>query len=209
MTQEQKAKAYDEALKKAREFYNEAKEREFFTIMSDYEEIFPVLKESEDERIRKRIRLCLDECVYSDIIRDYERDECLAYLEREKEQKPLTIESAYEKFVNPETLKEARTNKYIKAQLLWELMHNGIITEADYQYLTDDKRKPWTAEEYSIAYQKGFDMSEQLKQEEQKPEWGEEEERKLQKCIKIVERWEEDHDIAYAPYSGMLKSLRP
>ena len=40
-------------------------------------------------------------------------------------------------------------------------------------------------------------------------EWSEEDERKLQKCIKIVERWEEDYDIAYAPYSNMLKSLRP
>jgi hypothetical protein len=45
---------------------------------------------------------------------------------------------------------------------------------------------------------------------QQKPaEWSEEDESKLQKCIKIVERWEEDYDIAYEPYSGMLKSLRP
>ena len=48
-------------------------------------EVIPELKESEDERIRKRIRLCLDECVHSDIIRDYERDECLAYLKKQKE----------------------------------------------------------------------------------------------------------------------------
>ena len=92
-----------------------------------------------------------------------------AFIAGQKEHKPLTIESAYEKFVNPETLKKARTNKYIRAQLLWELMHNGIITEVDYQYLTDNQRKPWTAEEYRIAYQKGFEMSEQLKQKEQKP----------------------------------------
>lgn len=42
-----------------------------------------------------------------------------------------------------------------------------------------------------------------------KQEWSEEDERKLQKCIKIVERWEEDYDIAYTPYSSILKSLRP
>ena len=36
----------------------------------------------EDEKMLKRIRLCLDECVHSDIIRDYERDECVAYLEK-------------------------------------------------------------------------------------------------------------------------------
>ena len=50
--------------------------------------IFPQLRESENERIRKRIRLCLYECVHSDIIRDYERDECLSWLEKQKEQKP-------------------------------------------------------------------------------------------------------------------------
>ena len=49
--------------------------------------IVPELAESEEERIRKRIRLCLDECVHSDIIRDYERDEVLAYLEKQKAQK--------------------------------------------------------------------------------------------------------------------------
>lgn len=49
--------------------------------------LFPELKGREDEKIRKRIRLCLDECVHSDIIRDYERDECLAYLEKQKEPK--------------------------------------------------------------------------------------------------------------------------
>lgn len=113
---------------------------------------------SEDKDLIDFLRTCF-----------YTEEECNEWIEQQKEQKPLTIESAYENFVNPETLKEARTNKYIKAQLLWELMHNGIITEVDYQYLTDDKRKPWTAEEYRIAYQKGFDMSEQLKQKEQKP----------------------------------------
>ena len=87
----------------------------------------------------------------------------------QKEQNEIIIEQVYKEFINPEKLKDAKTNKYIRAQLLWELMHNGIITEVDYQYLTDDKRKPWTAEEYRIAYQKGFDMSEQLKQQEQKP----------------------------------------
>lgn len=50
--------------------------------------VIPELAESEDERIRKRICLCLDECVHSDIISDYERDECLAYIEKQKEQKP-------------------------------------------------------------------------------------------------------------------------
>lgn len=91
MTQEEKAKAYDEALKRAKEMYDAYR---FSVDLSnfkptDIEYIFPELRESKDERIRKRIRLCLDECVHSDIIRDYERDECLAYLEKQKEPIPI------------------------------------------------------------------------------------------------------------------------
>lgn len=42
-----------------------------------------------------------------------------------------------------------------------------------------------------------------------KQEWSEEDERKLQNCIKIVEKWEEDYDIDDARYSSVFKSLRP
>ena len=42
-----------------------------------------------------------------------------------------------------------------------------------------------------------------------KQEWSQQDKRKLQKCIEVVERWEKDLDIAYTPYSSMLKSLRP
>ena len=84
MTREEKAKAYDEALEMAKNVLEtDLHESGVWAI----KKIFPELKESEDEKIRKRIRLCLDECVHSDIIRDYERDECLAYLEKQKEQK--------------------------------------------------------------------------------------------------------------------------
>ena len=56
MTQEQKAKAYDEAIKKLRNFY-----RDYDTVscLIDVKEelanLFPELRESEDERIRKNI----------------------------------------------------------------------------------------------------------------------------------------------------------
>lgn len=46
------------------------------------------------------------------------------------------------------------------------------------------------------------------KQVEGKSEkWSQQDERKLQKCIEVIERWERDLDINYAPYSSMLKSL--
>jgi hypothetical protein len=173
MTQEEKARAYDEALNKAKIEINTKGIGEAVNLCY---QLFPQLaksddEESDDERIRKRLieyfegfRMGNAEVRWEGLI----VQEVLAWLEKQKEQKPVTIEQVYKEFITPEKLKDAKTNKYIRAQLLWELMHNGIITEVDYQYLTDDNRKPWTEEEYRIAYQKGFDTSEQLKQKEQK-----------------------------------------
>ena len=96
MTTEEKAKRYDEALNWMRELYPGLHD----ATKEDAEHYFPELKESKDEKIRKRIRLCLDECVHSDIIRDYERDECLAYLKKQKEQKPTERSESFEDTLN-------------------------------------------------------------------------------------------------------------
>lgn len=50
---EEKAKAYDEALQRTRRWYDSNTNEGFREI---FEDIFPILKESEDERIRKEIR---------------------------------------------------------------------------------------------------------------------------------------------------------
>ena len=79
MTREEKAKAYDEALERAKEMYN-------INIVDTphkgiVEYIFPELAESEDERIRKHI---------IDIIKDNAKSKCIpcdaeiAYLEKQK-----------------------------------------------------------------------------------------------------------------------------
>lgn len=51
MTQEEKAKAYDKALERAREY----KKYDYMMINVALDNIFPELKESEDERIRKEL----------------------------------------------------------------------------------------------------------------------------------------------------------
>jgi len=43
----------------------------------------------------------------------------------------------------------------------------------------------------------------------EKQEWSEEDEDKLEQCIRIVSGWEGDYDIVKSPYSNFLKSLRP
>ena len=220
MNVEEKAKAFDEALERARKMLNMILDNELIGFPGQIKEIFPQLCESEDERTRKSIIHILQVGGY---MSPEEKDKAFAYLEKQKEFLPIpdkfsglkslmlqylqsaanrkddteierdtdlwgrkildyvwkysdeqkekneiTIKQVYKEFINPEKLKDAKTNKYIRAQLFWELAHNGIITAVDYQYLIDDNRKPWTEEEYLKAYRKGFDVSEQLKQKEQK-----------------------------------------
>ena len=77
MTQEEKARAYDEAIKRAKDLNAD-------NMLSDdaIDEIFPELRESEDERIRKRIYGLI---YHNDALLD--KEELLAWLEKQKEQK--------------------------------------------------------------------------------------------------------------------------
>ena len=83
MTIEEKANAYDKAIGKAAALYKASEPMSGCNVI--LETLFPELKESEDEKVRKLITLCLEECVHSDVIRDYEKDECIAWLEKQGE----------------------------------------------------------------------------------------------------------------------------
>ncbi len=84
MTQEQKAKAYDKAIEKFRPIYDLAKEQGRIIDVEEFEDIFPELKESEDEKIRKSI---IEHLEYlgkycSESIPDV--DKWIAWLEKQK-----------------------------------------------------------------------------------------------------------------------------
>ena len=87
MTQEEKAKAYDEALERARKLYNS--EETSADVEIACETIFPELAESEDERIRKAIITFFesedDNTTYALI----PKKDILAWLEKQGEQKPI------------------------------------------------------------------------------------------------------------------------
>ena len=83
MTQEEKARAYDEALKRIHPLYERAK-KEDCPIWSTYEYIFPELAESEDERIRKFICSIIDNLEPKDFV-GVKKMNVLAYLEKQKE----------------------------------------------------------------------------------------------------------------------------
>ena len=81
-------KAYKEAIKRAKAMIEVAEKEEVYKSAIT---IFPELTESEDEKVKKIITLCLEECVHSDIIRDYEKDDAIAWLEKQGEQKPVDM----------------------------------------------------------------------------------------------------------------------
>ena len=79
MTQEQKAKAYDEALERAREYWETDNDNTLdIKAKGTMEYLFPVLKESEAEKIRKELYSILSEHtgqpverIYADGDRDF------------------------------------------------------------------------------------------------------------------------------------------
>ena len=89
---EEKAKRYDQALGKARRYYDEYKTRDNILYVEDMEEMFPELKESEDEKIKKGIVKYLEQsqfgeehyCVDDDIVREY-----IAWIEKQGEKKSI------------------------------------------------------------------------------------------------------------------------
>jgi len=83
MTTEQKAKAYDEALKAAIAAHKDEDRH----LKATLERIFPELKESEDEKIRKEILHFIKKRDRSGC--DYDYDKWIAWLEKQGEQKPI------------------------------------------------------------------------------------------------------------------------
>ena len=79
MTTEEKARAYDEALKRADSLTEKYGGRDF----AEY--IFPELKESDDERIRKALYEFISDTLGDEFDGyDFNKREALAYLEKQK-----------------------------------------------------------------------------------------------------------------------------
>ena len=83
---EEKARRYDKAIKEASIAYKDEDKH----LKATLERIFPELKESEDERIRKELIKLLRNLFnnYSYFIKDPFYTECIAWLEKQAEQKP-------------------------------------------------------------------------------------------------------------------------
>ena len=90
MTQEEKAKAYDEAIKIAKSKIKNNKDHVLYE--DDIIEIFPELKESEDEKVRKTlihiVKCACDKYGVKYQGKEISEDKLLAWLEKQGEQKP-------------------------------------------------------------------------------------------------------------------------
>ena len=92
LTIEEKAARYDETLAKAKRYYNEYKTRDNILYVEDMEDMFPELKESEDEGIRQKLlSLCYawrnNERVKIPSKKEVEKT--IAWLEKQGEQKSI------------------------------------------------------------------------------------------------------------------------
>lgn len=85
LTIEQKAQRYDEAIKKAKDFYKGYKQRDNQLYANDLETTFPELRESKDEKIRQKfIKLVkMSNEVGGFALHKWEADEMLAWLEKQ------------------------------------------------------------------------------------------------------------------------------
>ena len=147
MTQEEKAKAYDEAIKVARPLYERAK-KDDCPIWSTYETIFPEFAESEDERIRKEIVECIETLIKqpgaSPRLCDW-----LAWLEKQKDEdgyEAIPVENTLEYKLGFKAGKEAEKQKEQKPYEPhnWpsdkdNLVQKPVVTGNDYGWIDDLK----------------------------------------------------------------------
>ena len=203
MTDKEKAKAYDEALEKARKYRDE----EGFTEMED---VFPELRESEDERIRKWLYDYISYCPNTNFA-FYDgigKDAVLNYLEKQKKQKLVgnkkeemtEFEQSVYDLCPVLGIEEAKAT----ASDLLELAKKTLLKTGKV-VLTSNYPEGCSFEDgFHLGYNEGFNT----KQKEQKPaEWGEEDEKMLHQVLRCL-----DPTLPRAKREEIelwLKSLRP
>lgn len=90
LTTEQKAKAYDEAIEKLRSLHDDYDNvSTMIDIKEELKNIFPELKESEDEKIRKELIRAFKSLNTIKVWNGIERTDILAWLEKQGEQKSI------------------------------------------------------------------------------------------------------------------------
>lgn len=225
-TIEEKAKAYDEALERAKKLLlgNEHSN----TIRSYLEHIFPALGESEDERIRKDLIYDIERLPMQGVLTHRPTSEYIAYLEKQ-EQKPLSPE---DKVKHPLYVEGFEAGKEVGRQFEnvfgeqkpIEFKNDELveIIKGEFEGFRNLLKKKGIDYEPQRGYWEGFarlfDSSAREYVKEQKPvEWSEEDEKKIHFLSRLIEFQVKDDEYCFGDGTmitkqgaiEMLKSLRP
>lgn len=187
-------KMYKEALERARANYKADKEVGFLENCDMLELIFPELTESEDERIRMELvaffKGMQDSDWHEKYWHDLEIDRILAYLEKQKEQKPA---------------------EYLDNDKVYAIMTK--LTNLSYSQLI-----PINSDEFKKIHEITSDVRDLLDYPiEQKQEWSYEDEKMIDDIIRALTKMAESEDnilpeilpSVARKYVERLRSLRP
>ena len=204
MTQEEKARAYDEALKRADSLTEKYGGREF----AEY--VFPELAES-DERIRKELKEAFEAYDIESTWNGIPIRSIFAWLEKQKEPHYTKRNALFDKCVencDPKTVEEV--NKRVD-----DIMNMPKLSPFE-QALTnfigdwEDDEEHWPSQFVKKHGKHILDIAREELQKEQKPaEWSEEDQLNLNWVIAILNGEPCDLDIQLESLISWLKSLRP
>ena len=231
MTPKQKARAYDKLLIKAKQIYN--KENDVL-IIHTLEDLFPELKESEDEKTRKRIIALVNahgQGMYKDDMLtwlentpytiDHEKREGFhlgykAGLEKQGESYTRSdVDDAYLKGISDakNVLEKQGEQKPIVIISKFRVGDNIKTTNEEPLTITKIDDKGYWSEDLFIC---GFDNTAKWELVEQKPAWSEEDEKfinEIEESLLAYKLIVMDNDKELANYIekeiNLLKSLRP
>ena len=183
-TVEEKAKAYDEALERAKKMTSD-----LTNLQAIREFIFPELRESEDERIRKKLIGIFTNKSLCDVY-NLKSEDVLAYLERQKENSLRAKE--------PVEQKERKRDYYSGMSELEQAIHRGFLcagVENVSRTIIEE-----TAQD-CLASIKPADIFRRLHPEKQ--EWSEVDKQCLDEAIETLE------SLGYDGIANNLKFIRP
>ena len=167
MTTEQKAKAYDEAIKRMKSWVRGEHPECFTEAQKAAEFIFPELKESEDERIKQRIikLIKMSNEVGGFALHKWEADEMLAWLEKQGCQNSVDKEYTFKSILRLlEMIEPTDRAKSYCQKLIDSLLKEGYATDAR---IVSDCLKQMNGEKVAMA----------TMDEQNLAEWGEEDEK--------------------------------
>ena len=159
-------KKYNEALERARKIHREIVNNEIIGFPGQIEEIFPELRESEDERVIRTLYYLVRD---HDWLNGATQGEALAWLEKQKES--LHISETYKENSDSFTDEDERIRKVIFKLLLG--MREEIFTSQD-EIVTKEKALAYLEKRPDIKIWPYPIKDAYLEQKEQKPaEWSE------------------------------------